>query len=113
MKNTNGLPWCLSGEESACQSRRAGSDPCPGRSHLLWSNEAQVPHNRASAPGPRTRAASPEPKSGSIRSHPSQGSREARPSQLEKSPTVRSKREARSSSEDAAQTEMHKQMRTF
>ena len=113
VKNTSGLPWWLRGKESACQSRRAGSDPCPGRSHLLGSKKPRCLSNQASALGPRARAAGPGPVSGSICRRPSQGSREARPSQLEKSPTLRSKREARSSSEDAAQTEMHKQTHNF
>ena len=26
-----GLPWCLSGKESACQHRRHGFDPWPGK----------------------------------------------------------------------------------
>ena len=77
VKNTSGLPWWLRGKESACQSRRAGSDPCPGRSHLLGSKKPWCLSNQASALGPRARAAGPGPVSGSICRHPTQGSREA------------------------------------
>ena len=42
LKFVAGLPWWLSGKESACPCRRHGLDP-PGRSHVPWSNLAQAP----------------------------------------------------------------------
>ena len=45
-KKLQGLPWWLSGKESACQKKKnlpantgdTGSIPGPGRSHMLWGN---------------------------------------------------------------------------
>ena len=34
-KSRAGLSWWLSGEDSDCQCRRQGSDPCPGGPHML------------------------------------------------------------------------------
>ena len=52
VKEYKWLPWWLSGKECACQFRRPGSDPCPGRPHLPWSNQApQRLGQRAKASG--------------------------------------------------------------
>ena len=43
LNNYRGLPWWLSGKESACQCRRHQFNPDLGRSHMPQSNGAHVP----------------------------------------------------------------------
>ena len=38
-----GLPWWLSGKESPASAGDTGLISDPGRSHVLWSNQAHVP----------------------------------------------------------------------
>ena len=38
LKKRSRLPWWFSGKGSACQCKRHGFDPDPGRFHMLWSN---------------------------------------------------------------------------
>ena len=38
-----GLPWWLSGKESPANAGDMGLISDPGRSHVLWSNQAHVP----------------------------------------------------------------------
>ena len=41
IKSDQCLPWWLSGEKSTCMDE--GPIPDPGRYHILWSNQAQMP----------------------------------------------------------------------
>ena len=111
VKEYKWLPWWLSGKECACQFRRPGSDPCPGRPHLPWSN--QVPQQlgqRAKASGQSRKYWAHELLH--LKSHPRvRAPREAGPSQLENSPHSPQQEKSLSSSEDAAHTKMHKQIK--
>ena len=50
-KTERGLPWRLSGKESACQCRRHGFDPWLGKSRMLWSSSAGAPQLSSLCPG--------------------------------------------------------------
>ena len=43
-----GLPWWLSGEQSACQHRRHGLIPDPGRSHIPRRDQVRAPKSENS-----------------------------------------------------------------
>ena len=48
-----GLPWWLSGKQSACQHRRHGFDPLSGRSHMLRGDQVRAPQLVSLWSGPR------------------------------------------------------------
>ena len=81
-RETERLPWWLSGKESTCQRRKHGSSPSPGRSHMLQSNYAW-----ASATGPCRTAACDRQQRKRLQ-------QEARTPQPESSPAGRSYRKA-------------------